>query len=133
MNDTDPEKSDTPKAAAELDLDAIMARAKAATSGPWEVIQDEVVDSAWVNAAAGTDDKPIALFDYRPGNDNKANAAFVAHAREDVPALIEMVIGLRRRVADLLDANNREIECRVEANAKLQDALAHLQRLGVKT
>jgi hypothetical protein len=41
-----------------------------------------------------------------------------------------MVLGLRRRVADLLDANNREIAARIEANAKLQEALAKLERLG---
>jgi hypothetical protein len=83
-----------------------------------------------VNAATQTDDKPIALFDYRTGPENKANAAFVAQARQDIPALIEMVLGLRRRVADLLDANNREIAARIEANAKLQEALAKLERLG---
>jgi hypothetical protein len=114
----------------EPNIEVIAARCKAATPGPWEVVEEAEVDAAWVNAATPTDDKPIALFDYRTGSENKANAAFVAQARQDIPALIEMVAGLRRRVADLVEANNREIAARIEANTKLKEALAKLERLG---
>ncbi|MGB8273913.1 MAG: hypothetical protein WCF16_01430 [Alphaproteobacteria bacterium] len=122
--------SDGDRRNGDADIDAIAARCKAAAAGPWEVIEDEVVDAAWVNAATPSDDKPIALFDYRAGAENKANAHFVAQARQDIPALIELVRGLKRRVADLLAANNRETAARIESNAKLQDALAKLERLG---
>jgi hypothetical protein len=125
MDDTNGDKRN-----GEPSIEIIAARCKAATPGPWDVIEEAEVDAAWVNAATPSDDKPIALFDYRAGPENKANAAFVAQARQDIPALIEMVLGLRRRVADLLDANNREIAARIEANAKLQEALAKLERLG---
>ena len=125
MDDTNGDKP-----SGEPSIEIIAARCKAATPGPWDVIEEADVDAAWVNAATQTDDRPIALFDYRTGPENKANAAFMAQARQDIPALIEMVLGLRRRVADLLDANNREIAARIEANAKLQEALAKLDRLG---
>lgn len=106
------------------DLQAIAARCDAATEGPWEVLEDRLVDTAWVNAAKPDDDKPIALFDYRSGPVNKANAAFVAAARRDVPLLLRLVRALSRRVEELVEANNREIAARVEANKRLQDALA---------
>ena len=109
MDDTNGDKP-----SGEPSIEIIAARCKAATPGPWDVIEEADVDAAWVNAATQTDDRPIALFDYRTGPENKANAAFVAQARQDIPALIEMVLGLRRRVADLLDANNREIAARIE-------------------
>ena len=107
-------------------LQAIAARCNAATQGPWEVLEDRLVDTAWVNAAAADDDKPIALFDYRSGEANKANAAFVAAARSDVPVLLQMVSSLSRRVHELVEANNREVAARIEANKRLQEALARL-------
>jgi hypothetical protein len=108
------------------DLEAIDARCKAATEGPWELLEDRLVDSAWVNAATPDDDKPIALLDYRSGAENKANAAFVAAARSDVPLLLRLVKSLSRRVEELVEANNREVAARVEANKRLQEALARL-------
>ncbi len=115
-------EADKPISAA--DLQAIGARCDAATEGPWEVLEDRLVDTAWVNAARPEDDKPIALFDYRSGPANKANAAFVAAARKDVPLLLRLVKALSRRVEELVEANNREIAARVEANRRLQEALA---------
>ena len=56
---------------AAIDLEAIAARCEAATAGPWEVLSDELVDTVWLNAATPEDDKPIALFDYRPGPVNR--------------------------------------------------------------
>jgi len=106
------------------DLEAIAARCEAATAGPWDVLDDPLVDTAWVNAATPEDDKPIALFDYRSGPDNKVNAAFVAAARSDVPLLLDLVNSLSRRIEELVEANNREVAARIEANRRLQEALA---------
>lgn len=115
--------SDGEKRIGPADLEEMAARCKAATPGPWEVLEDRLVDTAWLNAAAPGDDKPIALFDYRSGADNKANAAFVAAARSDLPLLLGLVKALSKRVEELLEANNREIAARVEANKRLQEAL----------
>lgn len=117
-------EADKPITAA--DLQTIAARCEAATESPWEVLEDRLVDTAWVNAARPEDDKPIALFDYRSGPVNKANAAFVAAARKDVPLLLRLVKALTRRVEELVEANNREIAARVEANKRLQEVLARM-------
>lgn len=79
------------------DLDAIRQRADAATPGPWGVEQYgttlavhayQVSDAV---AMIGDEDHPPA------GSD----AEFIAHAREDVPALLAEVDRLTARVADL--------------------------------
>lgn len=115
--------SDGEKLIGPADLEAMAARCEAATPGPWEVLEDRLVDTAWLNAATVDDDKPIALFDYRSGPENKANAAFVAGARSDVPVLLRLVKTLSRRVEELVQANNREIAARIEANKRLQEIL----------
>lgn len=69
-----------------IDLDAIQARAEASTPGPWTaraayphlVIQEE--DNVVSTNLAG-----------RPS----ADAEFIAHAREDVPALLGVVAAIR--------------------------------------
>jgi len=111
---------------AAIDLEAIAARCEAATPGPWEVLSDQLVDTVWLNAATPEDDKPIALFDYRPGALNRANADFVAHARQDVPVLLAAMRSMQQRIQDLLEANNREIKARVEAKRQLEEAMAKL-------
>jgi hypothetical protein len=125
--------SDRDKLIGAADLEAIAARCGAASKGPWEVLEDRLVDTAWLNAATPDDDKPIALFDYRSGTENKANAAFVAAARSDVPMLLQLVKSLSKRVEELLEANNREIAARVEANKRLQEALARTGAAADKT
>lgn len=109
---------------AAIDLEAIAARCEAATPGPWEVIEDQQVETVWLNAATPTDDKPIALFDYRSGIANRANAHFVAQARQDVLVLLAAMRSMQQRIQDLLEANNREIAQRVEAKRQLEEALA---------
>jgi hypothetical protein len=112
---------------ASLDLEAIAARCEAATPGPWEVIEDALVETVWLNAATPGDDKPIALFDYRSGAVNRANAHFVARSRQDVLVLLAAMRSMQQRIQDLLEANNREIAQRVEARRQLEEALARLE------
>ena len=68
-------------------LDAIQARADAATAGPWEahlghgawMIQDDSCDDiATVHDRMGIDDDPQA----------EANASFIINARSDLPTLV---------------------------------------------
>jgi len=71
-----------------IDLEAIKARCEAATPGPWEI-------------------KDRGHFAYMSGPRHvgvggrwlPADAAFISHAREDVPALIAEVERLRAEVA----------------------------------
>lgn len=84
-----------------LDLDAIRARAEAATEGPWAVAPEDfgphtegdfpVVDRRADYIGHSPDDGVRAGFDL-------PDAEFIAHARTDVPALVEEVERLRERL-----------------------------------
>lgn len=88
-----------------LDLDAIRARADAATEGPWIATTPHDDESEW---ASDFDDPMVITDDSTPGNfaaiaqdicqgetDGRADAEFIAHARTDVPALLAEVEQLR--------------------------------------
>ena len=75
----------------DLDLDAIRARADAATPGPWGFCIPHNRD--WPN--------PDPIFGATPGDEvawtrRNADWNFIAHAREDIPALLDEVDRLRR-------------------------------------
>lgn len=70
-----------------LDLDAIKARAEAATEGPWRHVETAYGESVEVPDG----EEGAQLFIESHGITyawNGANAEFIAHAREDVPALV---------------------------------------------
>lgn len=70
------------------ELDAIEARANAATPGPWT---QRDVDAHMIRGP-----KREVLYAYDAfGGDGLANAAFIAAARADVPALVAEVRALR--------------------------------------
>lgn len=79
----------------DLDLDAITARADAATEGPWKAVIANICgdDSVYVETADGR-----SVADLR--DDQAAVATFIAHARADVPALVAEV----RRLQAIVDA-----------------------------
>jgi hypothetical protein len=82
---------------AELDLDAIRARCNSATPGPWTAVSVNGRKSgiALVGALAlrGTG-KPIAVLAGIDVPQRHRDAEFVAHAREDMPALLAEVVRL---------------------------------------
>jgi DNA-binding transcriptional MerR regulator len=76
-------------------LDAIRARVDAATPGPWEPSSDTLT---WIHVEAhGLTVAECRTYLNRQHTDeqNDANAAFIASAREDVPALLAEVERLR--------------------------------------
>jgi hypothetical protein len=82
----------------ELDLDAIRARADAATPGPWAkpFCTDAPGDEGWWinNGRVGTEEYSIGLtMAYNPRAE--ADATFIAAARADIPALLDEVERLR--------------------------------------
>lgn len=91
-----------------LDLEAIEARANAATEGPWEADNTEVMQhwsrpEPWQPIA--TNEVACMAYCYggsARGIENEADAEFIAHAREDVPALIAEVRRLRAAVESVL-------------------------------
>lgn len=100
---------DTPDRAggAELDLDAIEARAEGAAPGPWMVIDPnegtgvppgwQVVNDAFLNPPGDDEDHAWVAVELHTGD--QADAEFIAHAREDIPALAAEVRRLRGLVS----------------------------------
>ena len=81
-------------------LDAIKARAEAATEGPWRVISDYIPGVIEVEGPTARNDYVAEL------SADKADLEFIAHARTDIPALVaalEAVLELHQR--------NRYDEC----------------------
>lgn len=82
-------------------LNAIKERVSKATSGPWLVAydtddRDHVID-IWFNRE---DNGHAEIHDNSFGN-APYNARFIAHAREDVPALVAEVERLRTLIKEL--------------------------------
>ncbi|PBC80149.1 hypothetical protein BX265_4985 [Streptomyces sp. TLI_235] len=94
-----------------LDLGPIEARERAATDGPWYVEETRSDLTRWVTDLAGLLDISFGYV----GNRTQADATFVAHAREDVHALLAEV----RRLRTELDGRRDEVLA--EAAAKLRE------------
>ena len=87
--------------AASLDLEAIKARAAAATEGPWEwddpgIGQHWSCPKPWMEVV----NADVACGPYCYGGsvrpiESAADGQFIAHAREDIPALVAEVERLR--------------------------------------
>lgn len=95
-----------------LDLDAIEQRAAAATPGPWWVVRDNADGFYGEDAYNVHGGENVAIAQGGPVEDggpdvgacDRADAEFIAHAREDVPALVAEV---KRLHADVRWANER--------------------------
>jgi len=83
----------------DLDLDAIQARADAATDGPWTLHRTSTL---YINGHTGyylrRDDQPGQIF---PLTCLPGDAEFIAHARQDVPDLVAEIRRLRAELADV--------------------------------
>ena len=96
------------------DLDAIRARCEAATPGPWTAYNAnegteyqpawEVANDAFHNPPADEDAPWIAV---HLETGIKDDAEFIAHAREDVPALLAALASSRAEVERLTRENAR--------------------------
>jgi len=86
------------------DLDAIEARAAAATPGPWDDLRvgwsgDPGVPRSYEAQLCNRDGTAVVILTHDGSTEAHANAAFVAHSRSDVPSLVAHV----RRLEALLD------------------------------
>lgn len=83
------------------ELEAIEKRAEAATKGPWATHWERrrLVDRSGVWSERGIVADRIA--GGGTNDDGETNAAFIAHAREDVPALVLEVRRLRGVLAEI--------------------------------
>ena len=109
---------------ASLDLEAIKARAAAATEGPWEW-DDPTIGQHWSSPEpwATVVDDEVNCGGYCYGGSSSpiksdADGQFIAHAREDIPALVAEVERLReerddmRRRLDAVEARHTPVTVR---------------------
>ena len=124
------------------DLDAIQARADAATEGPWHAGRGATSDgkesvrtyeqkAAFLALSLNEGESDLWLVDNDAvipaatgdGPKAKANAEFIAHARTDVPALIALVREQRAQIGRVRDlhassgGHNPACSCGVPAGA----------------
>ncbi len=116
----------------DLDLDAIQQREQAATPGPWRVVMDDTERPTTVWRECTSPDHPL---DEDPGRDyvhddcrdgeihaepffREADAEFIAHAREDVPALRREVERLR---SDLTAMTRATVALTVDLGASVDE------------
>lgn len=98
---------------------------KNASPAPWSVVVDDSVDTAWV--IPDLQGNPIALFDYRSGEQNKADAHFVVSARNYMNVMLEEIKSLHRRVLELIQSNNVEVQRRMDLQTELNNLKKVLQ------
>ena len=116
--------------AAPLDLDAIEVRANAATDGPWEA-----PDQLLIPCVRGVSDHGntirVCQFGWNNSPDAKRrdanNAVFIAHAREDVPALVAEVRRLRQCNEELVIERDEWMALAREHNDKRYAVLHRLR------
>lgn len=108
----------------ELDLEAIRARANAATPGPWEAFLPE---NEYVVVVGPDNDHLAHVFgNLAYGGEETDNAAFITHAREDVPALLGRIAELEERLEEADQAHSREAR---EHGTQIRRAEAAEQRI----
>lgn len=96
----------------QLDLDEIRARAAAATPGPWQARREFVVSGD----LEGIPDCVVSTGE--DGPQELADAEFIAHAREDVPALYAEIERLRAALVTAMEGAERDYrQCIVSARA----------------
>ncbi|ROS28901.1 hypothetical protein EDF22_0632 [Rathayibacter sp. PhB127] len=78
-----------------LDLDAIEERTETIASGPWGVDEVPETGECRIIYTGDADEEPASIYAITAGGSTPAEAEFIAHAREDIPALIAEVRRLR--------------------------------------
>jgi hypothetical protein len=101
------------------DMNFLEERMRASSAGPWSIVEDKNVDTVWIVPCEGGN--PVALFDYGSGERNRADARFVEAAKNYTDVMLEEIKTLRRRVLELIQSNNAEVEKRLDLQAELSE------------
>ncbi|MFB7219381.1 hypothetical protein [Streptomyces sp. NPDC056227] len=124
-----PETAAEYEAIAEQRLTEILARANAATPGPWEECPS--YGKHFYAYLGGSYLRGVGTLEFGDGEDADADRAFTLHAREDIPTLVAEVVALRARVTEV-ETDNAELHAliaRLGARAEqrhLMDPLDHV-------
>ena len=108
------------------DINGLEEKLLKASPAPWRVIEDKSVDTAWVSP--DIEGNPIALIDYNSAAQNKADAHFIAASRNYMGVLISEVKVLRKRILDLIQSNNIELQKRLDLQEELNELKKVLQQ-----
>jgi hypothetical protein len=92
------------------ELEQIRARESKATNGPWRYS-----NTPQINSATWPELKGIAQI---PRENDKI---FIAHARTDIPALLEYTAKLERENADLKEQAERKVQLREDLKIALEE------------
>lgn len=101
------------------DLNFLEEKLRESSPAPWSIREDESADTAWV--VPSTDGNPIALFDYGSREQNRADACFFVSARNYMDVMIEEIKSLRKRVLELIQSNNVEVQKRMDVQTELAE------------
>lgn len=101
-----------------LDLDAIRARADAATPGPWENYPQYGHD--FYAYLGGEYLRGVGNLNFGTGDEAEADLAFVLAARQDVPALLAEVRLLRAKLDNALATGEQAIKAEAQAVRDLE-------------
>lgn len=94
-----------------LDIEQIKARAEAATPGPWSYYK--TISGDYLIELPADDGAPLAHIHLHQGKDEQGrNAAFIAHARTDIPLLIQEIDRLQAELLSLRVMVDRLAESR---------------------
>ena len=95
----------------EKQIAEIEARANVATPGPWEVDLDPRISGADQVVQSETELTICFMAVDESLESDSADTFFIAHAREDIPALINEVRRLRAVLAEYADRDNWDRSC----------------------
>ena len=121
------------------ELKAIRQRCDAATEGPWERYNNEVCNIRGKGTSCIVSTHRWGAGRYRdhlkchgdlPEQEHQDNCDFVAHARQDIPDLLDEIERLEKLLkiitGDNKDSWPKRVEC-IEENKRLRDALGELR------
>jgi hypothetical protein len=101
------------------DINFLEEKFRAASPGPWGVLENEAVDTVWITPSI--EGNPIALLDYRSREQNSADAHFMVSAKNYMDVMLEEVKNLRKRILELIQSNNMEVQKRLDLQTELQE------------
>ncbi|MDR0631776.1 MAG: hypothetical protein LBF54_00820 [Holosporaceae bacterium] len=101
------------------DINFLEEKFRAASPGPWSVLENEAVDTVWITPSIGGN--PIALLDYRSREQNSADAHFMVSAKNYMDVMLGEIKILRKRILELIQSNNMEVQKRLDLQTELQE------------
>lgn len=101
------------------DINFLEEKLERASPAPWKVVENEDVDAVWITPEL--EGNPIALLDYKGSEQNKNDAHFIVSARNYTKILIHEIKNLRKRVLDLIQSNNLELQKRLDLQTELNE------------